>query len=188
MTVKNLRFVLLVPSCLLLVPLVMTRVDPQNWKWEAGSFVVAWGAMVSVGLAYKFIAQHATTMAYRVATALGLFAGFMLLWVNGAVGLIGSEDNPANLMYAGVLVVGALGAAIARFAPFGMARALFLTAFAQFLVPIIALIAWPADFEPGVLRVFAANFGFVLLFAISAILYRHASNQTELEPRFPVTV
>jgi hypothetical protein len=50
--------------------------------------------------------------------------------MNLAVGIIGSEDNPANLMYGGVLAVGIIGAIIARFEPHGMARALVATTLA----------------------------------------------------------
>ena len=47
-------------------------------------------------------------------------------------------------MFFGVLVVGIIGAIIARFRPQGMARALFATALAQALV---AVIAWKQYFE-----------------------------------------
>jgi hypothetical protein len=52
--------------------------------------------------------------------------------MNLAVGVIGTEDDPANLMYVGVLAVGIIGAIIARFRPHGMARTLFATALAQY--------------------------------------------------------
>jgi hypothetical protein len=35
-----------------------------------------------------------------------LARGLLLVWVTGAVGIIGSEDNPANSLYIGVLGVG----------------------------------------------------------------------------------
>ena len=79
--------------------------------------------------------------AYRAAVGVALAAAFILVWVNLAVGIIGSEDNPANVMYGGVLAVGIIGAIIARFQPHGMARALVATALAQALVAVIALIA-----------------------------------------------
>ena len=44
-----------------------------------------------------------------------------------------------NLMYLGVIAVGFVGAFIARFQSRGMALALFATAVAQMLVPVIAL-------------------------------------------------
>jgi thiazole synthase ThiGH ThiG subunit len=60
--------------------------------------------------------------------ALALVAAMLLVWVNLAVGIIGSEDNPANIMYLGVHAVLILGALLALFRPQGMARALFATA------------------------------------------------------------
>lgn len=61
--------------------------------------------------------------------------------MNGAVGIVGSEDNPANLMYGGVLAVGIVGAVIARFRAEGMARA-------QGSVALIALIAEGREKQP----------------------------------------
>src|ERR687893_678489 len=49
---------------------------------------------------------------------------FILVWMNLAVGVIGSEDDPLNLMYGGVLAVGIIGAVVARFQPDAMARAM----------------------------------------------------------------
>ena len=79
--------------------------------------------------------------AYRSVVGVALAAAFVLVWLNLAVGVIGTEDDLANVMYVGVLAVGIIGAIIARFQPPGMARALFATALAQALVAVIALIA-----------------------------------------------
>ncbi len=145
--------------------------------WDPGSFIIAWVLMAGVGLAYRLVTGKSGSRAYRLATGLALAAGFLLVWVNGAVGLIGSEDNPANLMYGGVLAIGMIGAAIARLQPLGMARALFATALAQLLVPVIALALRSPDFRPGVVAVLALNFVFVLLFAGSALLFRYAATE-----------
>ena len=72
---------------------------------------------------------------------LALAAGFLTLWVNGAVGIIGDESDPANMIFVGVLAVGLLGALIGRFEPSGMARAMNATAAAQVLAFVIALVA-----------------------------------------------
>jgi hypothetical protein len=59
----------------------------------------------------------------------------MITWMSVAAGLIGIEDDdPANMMYAGVLAIGLVGAFIARFKARGLARALFATALAQAVV------------------------------------------------------
>ena len=98
--------------------------------------------------------------------------------MNGAVGIIGNEANPANLMYFGVLAVGVIGALVARIQPNGMARALFAMALAQALVPVIALIIWPPQViswgAAGVFGVFVLNAFFVMLFVVSALLFRRA--------------
>jgi hypothetical protein len=54
------------------------------------------------------------SLAQAGALLLGVGAALLLGWVTGAVGIIGSEDNTASLMYGGVLLVGAAGAAVAR--------------------------------------------------------------------------
>ena len=175
MTTKNLLPVLLVPAAILLIPLAAMVFKVEGWAWSLADFVFMWVLMAGVGLAYRLITLQAVNLAYRIGTGMGLLTGFMLIWVNGAVGLIGSEDNPANGMYAGVLLVGAAGALLGRLKPLGMSRALFATASAQFLVPVLALKFWPADFSPGVVPVFILNSFFVLLFLGAGLLFRHAA-------------
>ena len=139
-----------------------TRVAPLYW------------AMVAVFLFLK--ARKPGNTAYKFAVALALLAAFLLLWVNGAVGIIGDEGNDANLMYGAVLVVGIIGAIVARFEPHGMVRAMFATALAQALVAVIALVAgwgsagpiWPRD-------ILGATGLFVILWLGSAWLFRKAA-------------
>lgn len=112
----------------------------------------------------------------------------LLVWINLAVGIIGSENNPINLIYFGVLFVGIAGAGIARFRPQGMARALFATAFAQALVPVIALVIGKSQVRslqepPGLVGVLALNAFFVMLFVVSALLFRHASVTARVRPK-----
>ena len=111
----------------------------------------------------------------KAAVGVALAGTFLLVWVNGAVGLIGSEGNDANLMYFGVLAVGIVGAIIARFQPHGMARALFATALAQALVAMIALIAGWGSPGSGAFEIVALNGFFVALFVGSALLFREAA-------------
>lgn len=116
--------------------------------------------------------------AYRFAAGVALVAAFILIWMNLGVGLIGTPDDPANLMYAGVLAVGATGAIIARFRPHGMARALYATALAQALAAAIAVLAGlgtPGLPPEGVFLM--VNGVFVALFVGSALLFRSAARK-----------
>ena len=79
------------------------------------------------------------TRAYRLGAAIAALGAFTLAWMNGAVGIIGNEENEANLLFFGVLGVAAAGVLIARFRAKGMAVALYATAIAQVLVAAFAI-------------------------------------------------
>ena len=116
--------------------------------------------------------------AYLSAVGVALAAAFILLWLMGAVGIIGVEGDRADLMYFGVLAVGLIGAIIARFRPQGMARALFAMALAQASVAVIALIAGKhRDPVTSVPELVGLNGFFVALFIGSAWLFRRAARQ-----------
>ncbi len=66
---------------------------------------------------------------------------------------------------------------LARLQPGGMAKVAFGMAAALFLIPVVAVIFWPADFSPGVAKVFLLNFAFVLIFIVAGLLFRHAAAQ-----------
>lgn len=119
---------------------------------------------------------------YRAAFSVGLVTGLLLFWVNGAVGIIGSEDNPANLMYGAVFAVGLIGSLVSRFEPRGMARTLLISAVVQALVPVFALTIWPARASwgnAGVVGVLILSSVFAALFALSALLFRRAANPSQ---------
>lgn len=114
---------------------------------------------------------------YRFAFGVAFFGVALLGWVSGAVGIIGSENNAVNLLYWAVPVVGLIGAIVSRFKSRGMMYTLFAAALVQFLVPVVALmisseVSWG---NAGVIGVFAINFFFVVLFALSALLFRRAA-------------
>ena len=126
-------------ALVLLLPWVAMQFT-EEVAWDLADFVIFGGMLVGACGAFELAAKVTPSKAYRAAVGVALATAFILVWMNLAVGIIGSEDNPANLMYAGVLAVGIIGALIARFQPRGMARALVATALAQALVAVIALI------------------------------------------------
>ncbi len=166
-------------TLLLLLPLVaMQFSDEVNWSMADFAFaaVLLFG---SLG-AYELAVRKTGDTAYRGAIGLALAAAFLLIWMIGAVGLIGSEDNDANLMYYGVLAVGLIGAFVARFQPQGMARAMLATALAQALVTLIAVIAgWGLPWSPP-MEILGINGFFVALWLIAARLFGNvARDRTE---------
>ena len=70
-----------------------------------------------------------------MAVAVTVISAMLLVWINLAVGIVGNEVHPANLMYVGVLAVGLLGALLSRGQSRGMARAMSAMALCQTLVP-----------------------------------------------------
>src|SRR6478735_2347857 len=130
-----------------------TGVDRQRRFWRMAPWMVAALILLlllgACGL-YEAAARTTGDLARRAACGIALVAAVLLVWINLAVGIVGSEDNPANLMFGAVLATGIVGALAARFRPRGMARALAATALAQTLVGMIALIAgWGATGENG---------------------------------------
>lgn len=167
-------------ALILMIPLAaMQFTNEVNWHFL--DFVVMGALLSGVGLMYELVARRSEKTVYRVAFGIGLVAAVLLFWVNGAVGIIGNEGQPANLLYGAVFAVGFFGAIITRFKPHGMARVLFAMAFVQALVPVIALIIWPPQViswgEAGVTGVFVLNAYFVMLFAGSACLFRNAARE-----------
>ena len=111
--------------------------------------------------------------AYGFAVGMALTAAFLIVWLNAAAGLIGIEDDdPANLLYVGVLAIGLIGAVIARLHPRGLARALFATALGTALVGAIAL---KLPNTASSLQIVMLHGMFVALFAGSALLFRYSA-------------
>ena len=167
---RSVAGVALATAFILLVPLLTAP------AWNLADFVFAGALIFGTGLTYV-LAAKAGNIAYRAAVAIALAATFLLVWLTGAVGIIGSEDNNANSMYFGVLAVGIIGAIIARLRPPGMVRALFATALAQGLVAVIALIfGLGLPWSPPV-EILALNGFFVALFVGSALLFRYVARE-----------
>lgn len=119
-----------------------------------------------------------TSRAYRFGVGAALATAFLLVWVIGAVGLIGMEGDPFDRIYAGVLAVGIVGALIARFRARGMARAMVATAVAQALVVVIALVVGKQHVPVSSVReIVLLNAFFVGSWLGAARLFRRAAGE-----------
>lgn len=176
MKTKDYLIVALAPFPVLLIAL-FGNTYIEGWNWSPGDFIFAWIVIAIASLVYRLMAtSKSATLIYRIAAALAVLAGFLIFWFTAAVQIIGDE-NPGNILYGIVLLIGLAGVGLARFHARGMARAAFATAVATLVVPVVAFIFWPADFSPGVPQVFMLNGFFALMFAVSGMLFRHAEGQ-----------
>jgi MFS family permease len=166
-----------IAALILLLPLVAMQFTDEV-VWDETDFAVIGVMLFGACGAYELAARMTGSIAYRAAVGVALAAAFILVWMNLAVGIIGNEENPANLMYGGVLAVGIVGAIMGRLQPHGMARALAATALAQASVGVIALIAGLGSTGtnwPGAI-VFLTGF-FAALWLVSAWLFRKAARE-----------
>ncbi|MEO5565918.1 MAG: hypothetical protein ABIR05_04600 [Luteimonas sp.] len=155
-------------AALFLVPLVAMQFTDEV-AWTVADFVFC---AVMLGLAcgaYELGTRLSPNRWYRAGVAVAIVGGFMVVWVNAAVGMIGNEGNEYNLLFLGAILVGAAGALIAWFRAAGMARALYATAIAHGLVSGYALVA---GWDP---RGALLSLVFVLPWLLSAGLFQKAA-------------
>ena len=155
---------------LLLLPAIAMQLGAEGVHWTASDFVAMGVLLGSACGAYEVAVRMSGSSAYRLGFAIAILLGLLLVWINLAVGIIGGEGHPANLVFAGVLLVGAVGALLDRLRAAGMARAMMATGIAQLLA---GGFAWAlGSMEGGILSaIFAA------LWFASAALFRRAALQ-----------
>lgn len=161
---------------LMLVPTV-AHLASGGFGWTTFDFVLL-GVILLVSCSiFDLAARRAPNFAYLAGSAAALAAGFGLFIVNGAVGLVGSEQEAHNMLFLAVILTAIMGSVIAGGRPRGMATAMFAAAAAHILVSAGLLLATggasggdPPAQEVG-LSVFAATW------LASALLFRKASRQ-----------
>jgi hypothetical protein len=164
-------------ALILLLPLLAMQFT-DDVVWTLMDFATAGALLVAAGLMYEVGARKAGNNVYRAAVGVTVLTVLFLVWSSLAVGLIGAEGDPADLMYAGVIAVLIVGTIVARFEARGMARALLATAAAQALVAVIALIAGKQHSPDGsVYQILGVNGMFIMLFLGSAWLFRYSARR-----------
>jgi hypothetical protein len=143
--------------------------------WTFGDFIAFGVMLLMVGIPLELAVRASRNWSYRGGALLALLGMFFTIWANLAVGIVGREGNPANLLFFAALLVGIAGAAIARFRPKGMAIAGVATAASMGVAFAIAVMG-PTD-EPNVshwLELIGTSV-FAALFLGSAVLFRRAA-------------
>ena len=145
-------------------------------QWSLNDFVLAGILLFGTGSAYIFIRSRSDNYAYRAGIGLLLFTSLFLMWSNLAVGLVGSENEPFNLSYFGVILTGIIGTLLSRFKPNAMSITAFIMAGMHVLLAAIAL-ATGMQNVPGssVMEIIGVNAMFMILFSLSGLLFRYAA-------------
>jgi hypothetical protein len=121
---------------IMLAPLIAMQFTHEV-AWDAADFAALGTMLLGSAGAYSLAVRITPKRSYLAGLCLALLATFTLIWINLAVGIIGSEDNPGNRIFTSIIVVQIAGALIARFKPAGMVWAMAATALAQITVALI---------------------------------------------------
>ena len=146
----------------------------MNWGLE--DFVAAGLLLVGVAGCFLLARRWWSQPAYLAGLAIAVGAGLVTIWVSLAVGIIGAEGNPANLIYAAVILVAAGGAALARLEAAGMSRAMLAAGGVQAAACGVAL-ALTAGQGAGFATIAAFNILLLLAFLVSAGLFGFQARQ-----------
>ncbi len=166
---KTMLRVALGALAVLMVPLVASRVV-EGWNWPARAFVFVYVLFFLTGMAYALIARRMRAWSYKAGVGMALASGFALGW--GTMVQVADSGHPERLWYHSVLVVGLIGACLARLKARGLAWTLFAMAATLALIAVIL----PSGAPPDVARRMAIGHGVqVVLFTASGLLFRHAS-------------
>ena len=151
---------------ILLLPLVAMRFGDEG-NWTESDFIFAGIMIGGTGALFELTVRMSRNHAYRAAIGFALAASFLTIWGNAAVGMIGDEDNPYNLLFIAVIGLVILGGIVAHFRAQGMALTMAVAAAAQIIVSVVGM---PTDLRGGI---FSAGFGGIWL--ISAVLFWQAA-------------
>jgi hypothetical protein len=138
------------------------------------------GLLVLVLGARWLIKRMPDNRPYKFALILAIAATFLTFWVNGAVGIIGSENNDANAMYLAIILIALVGSMVVQFRPAGMAWVAGMNAIGMIVIAVLALVfdlgvtgpVWPMD-------VVGVTVFFVCFWAGAAWLFHAAAERQE---------
>lgn len=182
---KHLAFVATGTAVLLLVPLIAMQFTSEV-VWTLSDFIFAGVLLFGTGAVFVVVLHNMENNSYRIGAGIALISTLFLVWVNGAVGIVGHEGEQINLLYFIIPAVGLIGAFLSRFKSQGLCYTLFVMATIPMIIAVIALLGYLH--EPphnSVTQILAINMFFTVLFSLSAISFRNVvrdQNEKELSP------
>ena len=137
--------------------------------WTAFDFVVFSVMVGAVCAGFELAMRLSNQWTYRLGAIMSVMGGFLMVWANLAVGIIGNEEDPRNLMFYGVLLIGVVGALVTKFNARGLTWTVRTMAAAQVVIFLVsALLDW------ALLPVFTVFY--VSLWVIAGELFKKSIN------------
>ena len=125
-----------------LLPLIAKQFTDEV-QWTTFDHIV-WAVMLAVPAGIvEIVSRLTSSWAYRGGMVIALGTAFVITWANLAVGIVGNEDDPINLVFFAVVGIAALGAPLAGFRAARLRWVFYATALAQAATALIALQAEP---------------------------------------------
>ncbi len=163
-------------AALMLVPIVV-QLTHGHFGWSFGDFVGVAMILLFGSAIFDLTARRAPNLLYLSGVSAALAATLGSFLVNGAVGLVGSEDEAHNLFFFIVLMVAVFGSILARGRPEPMAKVMLAAAGTHIAVSTVLLIDanGVSDGDPG-MEVVGLGL-FAILWLASAWLFRNATDR-----------
>lgn len=147
-------------GALLCLPAVAMQLTDEV-DWTASDFVFAAVLLAALGVGFEIALRIGRSAPHKIAMAIAALGGFLTVWVNMAVGMLGSEDEPTNLAFLAMVGVAIVASFLVWFRPGRMRWIMAALAVGQFMVGIAAT-TWTMPghaVEWGVLGFFATIWG-----------------------------
>lgn len=159
---------------LLITPAVAMRFT-EEVQWTTADFLFAGIILIGAGVIGELAVRASGAWSYRIGAGLAVLASVLLIWINGAVGIIGSEDHPANLLYLGVVLAAFVGGVVSRFRADGLSMSMIIAAVIQVVIGVVAVLrGWGEGSENWPQPVIVLSIIFGLIWLASAALFRRA--------------
>lgn len=142
--------------------------------WTSADYLLAAALLGMTGAAIELGVWATGNRSYRAGTIVAAATGLSLLWVNGAVGILETEGDPRNLLFVGVVVFAAVGAAVGRGQAKAMARTMCWTAIGQAAASVLGWVDGARFPDVAIIGTLI----FCTLWSTSAALFARAARQS----------
>jgi hypothetical protein len=177
--VKIAFFATLFASTILLIPLTASFITTEM-DWSLFDYMLIWTLLFCAGALYKWITLFAVDSGYRAAVGLAILTGVFIIWSNLGVGIVGSEDEPFNLLYFALLAFGLMAAFWVRFEARAMSYVMLSITIGLGMLTLLAFVlGMHRILYSSTIEILAVHCFLAVPILLSGILFHHAAKDME---------